>query len=718
MQYKPKYGWLYLLIALCLAFSGVMIWGLAAKLTGQEESAALYTELSEDAVVAGATVFASPSPTPYAYSIQSEEEAEDQSDTVFFINHDVTVLSATRATLTTATPTPSVLPTPTVTARSAELTASPQPTATVKASAGSTAGLTPIPTATASAGMTAGPTSIPTAIAMASVVTGATAKPIPTATVAAAALATASPVSSPEPTAAGSAEAISAGVFASSATVSGAASPAPSAAADAAFPGLSTAIPALNRFVRMDDVHYSVDFDYLQSINPDVKAWIVQDGTPINYPVLQGKDNDYYLERMFNRKLNKDGSIYLDSGSSSAFNDANTYIYGHHTKTEAMFTTLAEYKNQAYYDAHPQMVLLTPYGDYSVDLFAARVCAVDDEISWRVKQFLSKAEFTDYLKALESQSLFIGHADAMPEWGDQLLVLVTCTNETHGERYVVYGRMRQIVYASDNSVTVTKLAMDQAAMESGWRDVPGRGKMMVYFQNDPIWADMRYETRTSGKRRPFGAGGCGPSSVAMAVANLVPLERLPDIYGYAKTSLGYTFCTCSVNQFFCNKLHAQYQVQQPEEYLRYFPLVMANFATGNNLWDETSRGTNAGTTLNFLKKIAYLYKLDLSVTYDNDETLDAVRNGAIAIVSLSRENPFTGTGHYAVIASVDDSYLYVLDPYLQPNYDKTDKHGLLTRLSEGVVQVKLEDARQLFMSTSYILKTTPQTDSPDPPAVQ
>ena len=79
----------------------------------------------------------------------------------------------------------------------------------------------------------------------------------------------------------------------------------------------------------------------------------------------------------------------------------------------------------------------------------------------------------------------------MPEWGDQLLVLITCTNDEHGMRYAVYGRMRPIVYANAEKVTVTKLEMDQAPMDSGWQNVPGRGEMMVYAQNDQLWTNMK-----------------------------------------------------------------------------------------------------------------------------------------------------------------------------------------------------------------------------------
>ena len=49
---------------------------------------------------------------------------------------------------------------------------------------------------------------------------------------------------------------------------------------------------------------------------------------------------------------------------------------------------------------------------------------------------------------------------------------------------------------------------------------------------------------------------------------------------------GFTFCTCSVNQYYCNHTHAQYRLETPAEFKRYLPVAMASFATGNNIWGE------------------------------------------------------------------------------------------------------------------------------------
>ena len=49
----------------------------------------------------------------------------------------------------------------------------------------------------------------------------------------------------------------------------------------------------------------------LSNLNKDFKFWITIDNTDVEYPVLQAKDNDYYLKRDINKKSTAAGSISL-----------------------------------------------------------------------------------------------------------------------------------------------------------------------------------------------------------------------------------------------------------------------------------------------------------------------------------------------------------------------------------------------------------------------
>jgi len=459
----------------------------------------------------------------------------------------------------------------------------------------------------------------------------------------------------------------------------------------------------MKRAVQVDGLRYSVNFPYLQEQYPNVVAWLLQTSTGLNHPVMQAEDNDFYLERLYNERSNKGGSLFLDSGNAKDFVDANSYIYGHNMKSGEMLGFLHKYKDQAFYNANPQMTLLTPYGDFQIDIFAATMSLVEDETSWRLKQFERKAEFEAYIAELQKHSFF--RSNIVPEWGDQFLVLCTCTNIRHGERYVVYGRMRPIQYGSEESIGLTKIDMDRRKSTSGIRAVGSLGYFQLYSQNDPLWESFRYETRGSKKKRSFGDGGNGPTAVAMAIANMVPINELSRLYGYARSSSGFTFCTHSVNEFFCNRLHAQYQIQTPKEFLRYLPIAIASFTTGNNLWGQEARAADKnGSSMAYLPYIAGIYGLDLRVSLELSDALEALRQGGMVIcVTGGRQSPFTSGSQYVVLAGMDAEGVYILDPYGRSSYPRNATRRVLEVLTPNAVRVRHRDIDQIGLNSFFIL---------------
>ena len=472
--------------------------------------------------------------------------------------------------------------------------------------------------------------------------------------------------------------------------------PAPTVTPTAEPPKVGTAVQRTMR--------YSVDFDSLRAINGDVVGWLLQEGTEINFPIVQGEDNEYYLNHLYTGAVNRTGAVFADANNSPYFSDMCTYLYGHNRKNGSMFASIPNYMDHDYYEEHPTLTLITPYEDYIAEVFACVRESTEQDETWRVRQFGRRAEYDEFVQSiLERSTLDTG---VVPKWGDQLLALCTCTNEVHEDRYIVFARLRPIVYASDESVSVMKMEMDAIQGTSHTVHVPARGEMQYYAQNDPVWARMRYEARGSNQARIFGQGGCGPTSMAMAIANLVPEESLGGLAAYAKMKNGFTFCTCSVNQYYCNHTHAQYRLETPAEFKRYLPVAMASFATGNNIWGENSRADGGGTSTAFMKRATEAYGLYFTLTKDRDAALSALEDGAMVVASTGgASSPFTGGGHYLTLASIYEGKLYILDPYLKTDYSKTDKRHLLTQIEPGLLEADLEDIDELLLYTFYIIDT-------------
>ncbi len=180
-----------------------------------------------------------------------------------------------------------------------------------------------------------------------------------------------------------------------------------------------------------------IDFAVLKAINPDVCAWLRAEDTVIDYPVVHGTDNEYYLKHLYTGQKNRNGSVFVDCGNTGLFTEQNTLIFGHNMQSGAMFGTLKGYKKQDYYDAHPTMTLYTPAGDYTLELIAGTV--EDGAYTFAKCSFDSSEEFFDYVADLKSRSTFQSSVEVQED--DRLVSLCTCTYEFSNARYVVVGKL-------------------------------------------------------------------------------------------------------------------------------------------------------------------------------------------------------------------------------------------------------------------------------------
>ena len=186
----------------------------------------------------------------------------------------------------------------------------------------------------------------------------------------------------------------------------------------------------------------SVDFETLQSQNPDIVGWIYCPGTNINYPIVQGESNQSYLYRSHTGERNANGSIFLDFRNLRDFSDFNNIIYGHNMGVGEMFGTLKQFADQKFYEEHPVMWLLTPDKAFRLDLIAGMVTPSDSETYelFSYQEYLH--ERMEY--ALSHSSFDAGEVDISQI--QQVLTLSTCSYEYATARYVVIGSMVEIGY--------------------------------------------------------------------------------------------------------------------------------------------------------------------------------------------------------------------------------------------------------------------------------
>ena len=179
-----------------------------------------------------------------------------------------------------------------------------------------------------------------------------------------------------------------------------------------------------------------IDFVGLLQKNSDVVGWLYCEDSVINYPVVQGDNNDEYLHKGLDGEYLRSGSLFVEAHNQLVGADPNYIIYGHSMKNGSMFGMLLHYKEQEYYDGHPVMYYLTPEGDYCIELFAGKVVKTTDPI-YSVKD--GSAEFYEQVQTLREKSTF--QSDVTITEQDTIVTLSTCSYEFDQARYIVLGKL-------------------------------------------------------------------------------------------------------------------------------------------------------------------------------------------------------------------------------------------------------------------------------------
>ena len=200
------------------------------------------------------------------------------------------------------------------------------------------------------------------------------------------------------------------------------------------------ATPDPNATGTQSEVPISVNWEYLQGINPEVVGWLYCPGTAVNYPVMQRQtDNDYYLHRGFDQQPNTAGSLFADYNAVEGIPYSNFIIYGHNMKDGSMFATVYDYVDQSFYEQHPVMYYLTPNGNYRVELIAAHI--VESTLDNYPGYFEGDGAYQSYLNTITSSSFFRTHASLNLEY--QLMTMSTCdySSNYHDPRFLLHGQM-------------------------------------------------------------------------------------------------------------------------------------------------------------------------------------------------------------------------------------------------------------------------------------
>lgn len=175
----------------------------------------------------------------------------------------------------------------------------------------------------------------------------------------------------------------------------------------------------------------------LLDINSDTIGWLKVPNTKIDYPVVQSKDNDYYLNHSFYKKTNSLGWIYADYRNSFGVLSDNTIIYGHNAvNLGLMFGTLDKVLNKSWYTNNNNLtIMFSVKGEiYYWKVFS--IYTIKTTTDYLVTDFNSKEEYQKFIDLITNRSTV--KFDTKVTTNDRILTLSTCHNDNN-HRLVVHA---------------------------------------------------------------------------------------------------------------------------------------------------------------------------------------------------------------------------------------------------------------------------------------
>ena len=173
-------------------------------------------------------------------------------------------------------------------------------------------------------------------------------------------------------------------------------------------------------------------YQALYTQNSDLAGWILIDGTSINYPVMQSKqDPDLYLKHNFEKADSPHGCPYVQANCDLQTPSDNILVYGHNMKDGTMFSDLLQYKRESFWQQHRiiRFDTLTAQAEYTV-MAVFRGEAEDLFAYYQFADAETPQEFAAYVDACKNAALY--ETGVTAAYGDKLLTLSTCDDSGKG----------------------------------------------------------------------------------------------------------------------------------------------------------------------------------------------------------------------------------------------------------------------------------------------
>ena len=180
----------------------------------------------------------------------------------------------------------------------------------------------------------------------------------------------------------------------------------------------------------------AIDFKTLKEKNRDIVAYLKVNNTNIDYVVVKGNDNKYYLKHNLYKEYNRAGWIFMDYHNKLDGNDKNIVIYGHNTMDGTMFGTLRNVVKKEWYENEDNHIINLVLEDEVVTYQVFSTYSIKVEDYYINTIFKDNTEFSKFINTLKKRSVYNYGREVNGD--DSILTLSTCTGN---------GKSRMVLHA-------------------------------------------------------------------------------------------------------------------------------------------------------------------------------------------------------------------------------------------------------------------------------
>ena len=187
-----------------------------------------------------------------------------------------------------------------------------------------------------------------------------------------------------------------------------------------------------------------VDMASLKKINSEAIGWIEVKGTDVSYPVVQSKDNGYYMNHSFDKTSNRNGWIYLDHRNDISELDENTIIYGNYSHLNLLLNDLKTVFKSSWKSNENNYIIKYYTNNYTTLWQIVSVYKTEKSDYLKIN-FENEEDFSKYISEIIDKSEIDFNANIANT--DKL---ITLTTNSDSENIVVQAKLIKIKKYTDD----------------------------------------------------------------------------------------------------------------------------------------------------------------------------------------------------------------------------------------------------------------------------